>query len=350
VPTLKDISSELGLSVATVSRALNGFPEVNEATRKRVEDAAKRLNYSPNRLAQKLVSGRSDMVGMVINGGPDLTSDRTVIEVMLGLSRRLAERDVDLVFQVGPDDDSVAPYARLLEKNTLDGFIVNAPRADDPRIAFLEQRGVPFVVHGRDRKAPSYAFYDIDNPEVARASVQLLTDLGHSRIAFLNGDAAFAFAGQRLRAFCTAMAELGLPVPEAFVTHGIPSQDYGYASALAMLSGRRGPRPTAFVCASTLIASGVLKAARDRGLAAPADVSVIAHDDALPEFRAIQFHPRLTVTRAPLRDACVPLADKLIDLLGGAPAASLQTSVLAELIIRESTGPVPKGESTCWTT
>lgn len=347
--TLKDISKELGLSVATVSRALNGFPEVNAKTRATVQETAKRMNYTPNQLAQKLVSGRSGMVGMVINGRLDLTMDRTVIEVMLGLSQRLAERDVDLVFQVGPEDDPVLPYRKLLDKNTLDAFIINAPRVDDPRIAFLLDRKVPFVVHGRSEDTPPYAYYDINNAKVTQQSIDLLADLGHKRIALLNGDAGFAFAQQRLAGFQNAMAGHGLTAPDSFVAHGIPSEDYGYASALAMLSGRLGPCPTAFVCASTLIAGGVIMAARDRGIAVPSDLSVIAHDDALPHYRAVQLEPSLTVTRAPLRDACVPLADMLIDLLDGTPALDLQTNKSADLIIRHSTGPVPEQGKTPWT-
>ena len=347
--TLKDISQKKGLSVATVSRALNGFPEVNARTRALVEETARQLNYSPNRLAQKLVSGRSGMVGMLVCGGTDLTSDRSFIEIMIGLSSRLAERDIDLVFQVGQGDDPVAPYRKLIDKNTLDGFILNAPRVDDTRISFLQEQGVPFVVHGRDSDDPAYAFYDIDNPAVAAQSVQLLTDLGHRRIALINGDAEFAFAGQRLAGFRAAMADRRLTAPPEFIFHGLPSEDYGYTSALAALSGRLGARPTAIVCASTLIAAGVMKAARDLSLEVPGDLSIMAHDDALPELRAINFQPSLTVTRAPLRESCVPLADKLIDLLAGVPVERLQTTVPAELIIRDSTGPAPSQETAAWT-
>ena len=82
--TLKDIGAELGLSVATVSRALNGFPEVKPATRDKVREAADRLGYRPNRTAQRLVTGRSGMVGMIVKVRPDLTADQTFVEILTG--------------------------------------------------------------------------------------------------------------------------------------------------------------------------------------------------------------------------------------------------------------------------
>ncbi len=236
----------------------------------------------------------------------------------------------------------------MIERGILDGFILNAPMVADPRVAFLRQKGIPFVVHGQTVDAPDYPFYGIDNKGVSEDSVELLTDLGHRRIALLNGDAANAFARDREKGFHATIAARSLTVPDAFFSEESPSESYGYTQALAMLSGRLGPRPTAIICASTLIAAGVYEAAADLGLSIPADLSVVAHDDALPDFRAVEFSPSLTVTRSPLRDACVPLANHLIDHIAGGEPQILQTQIRAELIVRESTGPVPKGGTDPW--
>ncbi len=345
---LKDISSELGLSVATVSRALNGFPEVNAKTRAKVEATAMRLGYRPNRTAQRLVTGKSNMVGMIAKLNADNLADRTFLEILTGLTAALAERDVDLVLSVDQGDNPVLAYEKMLERGILDGFILNAPMVDDPRVAFLQERGVPFVVHGQTADDVAYPFYGIDNKAVSRDAVQLLAALGHRRIALLNGVRDFAFAQDRERGFREAISDAGINVPEAFIGEETPSESFGYTKALEMLSGRSGARPTAFVCASTMIAAGVLKAANDLGLSVPADLSIIAHDDALPSFRAVEFDPTLTVTRSPLRDACVPLANHLIDHIDGAEGRGLQTLIRAELIVRNSTGPVPKGGKDPW--
>ena len=338
--TLKEISAELGLSVTTVSRALNGFPEVNKATREKVQKAADKLGYRPNRIAQRLVTGRSGMVGMIVKIKPDMSADQTFFEMLTGLTAALATRETDLVLAVDQADDPVLPYKKLLERDILDGFILNAPEVDDPRVAFLQERGIPFVLHGQDRSKPNYPTYGIDNAEVSRASVKLLSQLGHGRIALINGELKAAYACDRADGFLQAMHTCGLSAD--LVRHEASLESHGYTNALDLLS--QDNPPTAFVCASTLIASGVMKAVRDRGLSIPADVSVIAHDDALPQTRAINFEPALTVTRAPLRDACEPLANMLVDHLNGTPAKDLNVILKAEMIVRGSTGPAPKGE------
>jgi LacI family transcriptional regulator len=347
--TLKDISAELGLSVATVSRALNGFPEVNVRTRRQVEEAAKRLNYRPNRLAQKLQSGRSGMVGMIVRPDPKSPADRSFVEIMMGLSQELAVHDIDMVFQVAVDSDPVFPYKRLVEKNTVDGFILNAPRLNDRRFEYLRHQNIPFVVHGRGGGEPDYPYFDIDNAGVGAASVNLMADLGHTRIALLNGPGHWGYAAQRRTGVAATLKARDLNVPQQFLVDDDRDPNFSYRAALGMLSGRYGPRPTAIICASTIFASGVYRAAKDLGMAVPSDLSIIAHDDAVPELRAINFEPSLTVTRAPLRNACRPLAQCLIGAMNGEPLEALQMTAKADLIIRQSTGPVPRQEMTPWT-
>ncbi len=341
--TLKEIANTLGLSPATVSRALNGFPEVNAKTRQAVQDAADKMGYRPNQLAKKLVSGRSGMIGLVLKPMAESDTDPSFYEIMFGLSDQLAKRDMDLVFHAAPGADLLHPYVRLIEKNILDGFILNAPVENDPRIALLKERGIPFVVHGRTEGA-DYAYYDIDNYAAAQDAVHLLIDLGHSKIAFLNGPQDYAFAKERAKGFADAMAGQNLPVPAFAHVRGQATEEYGYTAALSLLSGRTASPPTAIVCASAIVGAGVYRAARDLGISIPDDLSVVAHDDAAPQMRAVNFDPALTVTRSPLREACAPLADAIQQLLNGRPTHELQKLVPAQLIARNSTAPVPQKE------
>lgn len=335
--TLKEISAELGLSVATVSRALNGFPEVNVKTRKKVQDTAARLGYKPNRVAQRLVTGRSGMVGMIVKIKPDMSADQTFFEILTGLTAALSAHDVDLVLAVDQGGDPVKPYQKMLERDILDGFILNASSPHDPRVDFLQDLGIPFVLHGRDRPDPVYPYYDIDNAAVSKDTVNMLYALGHRNIGLINGGLHHAFAVERLAGFETAIAARDLI---GNVANDASLESHGYTAALTMLAGPMPP--TAFICASTVVAGGVIRAVRDRGLRVPDDVSVVAHDDALPLTRAINFDPALTVTRAPLRDACEPLAQILTDHLQGKPLSDCQILVKAELIVRGSSGPAPK--------
>lgn len=345
--TLKQIAKELGLSPATVSRALNGFPEVNADTRKLVQETAKRLKYRPNKIAQKLVSGRSGMVGMIVRINPRSPFDRTFAEIMLGLSSRLAKHDIDLVFQVAGETDPVESYRKMVEKQIVDGFIVNAPTPNDPRITYLTDEGIPFVVHGRTSKTAEHPYFDISNSGVTSTSVRHLTALGHRRIAFLNGEQNAVYALDREEGFNTTMTEHGLMVPPDMIRHGQPYEIYGYENAKEILAS--DTPPSAIICVSTVVANGVYRAASELGLSIPEDLSVISHDDDIPQLRAENFMPPLTVTSSPIQDACGPLADILIARLGHTQSTPLQQVAEAELIVRASTGPVPQRLATPWT-
>mgnify|MGYP000032381345 CR=1 FL=1 len=338
--TLKDIATELGLSPATVSRALNDFPEVNAKTKKRVYEAARRLNYRPNKTAQRLVSGKSGMIGVVLKKPDYQNADPTFFEVTGGLSHFLAEKDLDLIFQVDISDDQIAPYRRLLQKSAVDGFIIQGPPRNDPRIAYLEKKGVPFAVHGKAENGEvDYAFYDIDNYAAGADATKLLAHLGHQKIAFLNGPSDLAFARDRRRGFLDTLSTVGISDGDHWIRNGPQSERFGYDCASALFDAPNPP--TAILCASTPIASGVYECLRQKGLRCPEDVSVVAHDDAIATARAIEFDPPLTVTRAPMRDACQPLADMIGELLEGKSAKDLQNTARAELIVRDSTGPAP---------
>ena len=146
--TLKDISRRSGYSVTTVSRALNGFPDVTEQTRRRIEAVAREMNYRPNQVARKLVSGRSGMVGLVLAAPPSAFEYGHFFEVIAGLSAAFSARDMDFVLHVGSGGDVLTTYNRLINRGTLDGFIVTAPEVEDARIELLLERDVAFVVHG----------------------------------------------------------------------------------------------------------------------------------------------------------------------------------------------------------
>lgn len=345
--TLKDIAAELKLSPATVSRALNGFPEVNAKTRALVQKTAERMNYQPNQFARQLVSGRSGMIGMIIKSTEETYGNVAFFQVMSGLSTILAEDDLDLIFQASRDQDIVAPYERMLKKTSPDAFILMGPEENDLRISYLESKGIPFVVHGRVGDA-RYAYYDIDNRHVTSSMVDMLYDLGHSRIAMINGPEPLSFAQERRDGFLSRMKQHGLNAPHSAIRYGILTADQGYTSALSLLSGRSGPPPSAIICASTTVADGVYRAARDLNLSIPHDLSVVAHDDAIPEMRAVNFEPALTVTRSPIRDASAPLARKVRLLLKGEEPENLQTIAQAEMFIRNSTAPAPSERTAPW--
>ena len=255
--TLKDIGSALGLSAATVSRALNGYPEVNARTRALVEDMAARLHYRPNQIAQKLVTGRSGMVGIIPCQRATEGNSEGYLAFLLGVSERLAANDIDLVVHVAASGDDVAPYRRMVEKQVLEGVIVTAPIWDDARVAYLVSEGMPVVVHGRAGQHVTYPSYDVDHFGVAERGVALLYDLGHRQIALVNGGPAFVASAEFAAGFETATSARRLSLQPSLLTDGGAGEEHGYLTALQALGGASGPSPTAFLCAWTSLAAGV---------------------------------------------------------------------------------------------
>ena len=343
--TLKDIAAELGLSPATVSRALNGFAEVNEKTRARVAEAAERLGYAPNPMARRLVGGRSGLIGMVVPGAGDVSADPSFMEVLAGLGAALTGHGLDLVLHVAPDQADDAALGRLVRRNTFDGFIIIAPRVDDPRPSTLKEAGVPFVVHGRiggseggEDGDHAYDHYDIDNRAAGRIMAEHLLRLGHRRIALVNGPAHLAYAGERRLGHLCALEAAGLPVEDDLMLGDAPSHETGRRLASTMLD--RSDPPTAIACSSTAIASGVYAAAGERGLTIGHDLSVVAHDNAPPHIRSQDFVPPLSVTVAPLTDACEPLAAMIARRIEEPDAPARGTVAPVRLVPRASTGPL----------
>ena len=346
--TLRELARHLGLSPATVSRALNGFPEVGEKTRRRVLEASAELNYKANTSAKRLATGKSGMVGMIFRSARNLLVDPHFVDFLAGLSMALADREIDLIIHTAPPGELLAHDKRFVASGSVDGMIVSAPEHNDERISTLHERGFPFVVHGRTADRVDYPFFDIDNDGAMASATTLLADLGHKRIALLNGPADMAFVAQREGGFRRVLKQRGITVPARFVSHDEMSEELGHRRAAHLLAGAEGPAPTGFVCSSTLQALGVIRAASARGLQVGSDISIIAHDDVLPHLRSEHFAPPLTVTRSPIRDAGTALAEMMVARIGGADPQTLQKVVAADLIVRSSTGAVPKSGGEAW--
>lgn len=334
--TLKDISRHLNLSVTTVSRALNGFPEVKEETRKLVEKAAKELNYQPNQLARKLVTGKSGMVCMIIKDSADLSSNTHFMKTITGLSRSFSEKGMHFILHVSNESDPLEPYRLITNNSMIDGYILTRPKPDDKRIDYLREKNIPFVMHGRLLNDTDYPYYDICNHGVAFTAANHLLDLGHQNITFINGPSDLVFAIQRRQGFIDALKTRD--VGKVDIHHRIMTLENGYEVAKKVLADTK-PRPTAFMCSNTLLAKGAYLAVVEAGLKIPDDISVIAHDDAVPYRQAVDFVPTLTTTYAPLKEAFDPLAKILLQRINNKNKQVTQLNEVGgfELIVREST-------------
>ncbi len=334
--TLRDISRHLNLSVTQVSRALNGHSDVSADTRVRVTDAAKALKYQPNLTARKLVMGKSGIVGLVLPSVPTAPHDSLFVQIVGGLSRHFSNRQMQFVLHIAaPGDDIIEVYRKLINSGSLDGFVLLEPTQGDPRVAYLRERNVPFVLHGRTESSPSYPYFDIDNDAVGYDLTRYLTDRGHRRIAFLNGKAGRSYVESRLVGYVRALAEVGVAFDTSIYLCEEMTEGAGLLGTVHLWSGPP-PYPTAIICGNTLIAKGVFQSLLALGRSVPGDVSVVAHDDELPGIRVTAFPVPLTVTWSPLELSWKPLAAILANAVDGHPIQELQQLGEITLIERDS--------------
>lgn len=338
---LKELANSLGLSPTTVSRALNGYPEVNESTRQRVIAAARAHHYRPNARAIRLATGRAMAIGHVITVSTKHEIVNPVFaDFIAGAGETYSRRGYDMLLSVVNDSDEARAYRELKSGGAIDGIMVHTPRVADPRIPLLHEIGLPFVVHGRATgSVEPYSWLDVNNRRAFRRATEFLLDLGHRRIGLVNGLEFMDFAIRRRSGYEQALQARDI-VPDAELMHSEEmTETYGHRVALRML-GLPDP-PTAFLVSSMIPAIGVRRAIQDLGLTLGRDVSVITYDDELSYLRNGEDVPIFTATRSSVREAGRQAAEMLIDIINNPGHDPLTRMLEAELIMGMSTGPAP---------
>jgi LacI family transcriptional regulator len=330
-PTSADVAARAGVSRTTVSFVINGRADVQipAGTRRRVEDAARELDYHPHGPASQLAAGASLTIGLVMRQSAEqLAADMNLANTLWGLAAAArAEGYRVLVEPLAPADGT---YAGLLRSRRADGLIVSGPRDDDDELAALVRDGFPVVIQGSrpDLDAPSV---DVDNRAGARGAVEHLISLGHREIGCItNAPLHYTAAAERLAGYRDALAAAGISFDPAFVVEGAFDAASGHLGMAELLS--RG-RPTAVFVASDVVAIGALRGVRDAGLRVPGEVSVAGFDD-IPI--AAHVDPPLTTVHLPAGALGETAGRVLLDRIAGRPVPP-RTLLPTELIVRDST-------------
>jgi Transcriptional regulators len=338
---LKQLAELLGLSQTTVSRALNGYPEVSRATRERVLKAAEETGYRPNAAARRLATGRAGSIGLVMPAAPDYYADIHFAEFLSGLGEEAARQDFHFVLMPKKPGEEEDALRWLAASGSVDGVYLAYMQEKDPRIPLMHSLKMPFLIHGRSiGMNEDYPFLDVDNEAAFRDATNLLLELGHRRLALLNGPAGLDFTIRRRKGAEAAMAAKGLALDPAQVHHTAMTDEFGFRGMRQLLE--QETPPTAVLCASTVLALGAIRAVNQAGLRLGRDISLIAHDDVLPLLKPEDFSVPLTTTRSSLRAAGVRIGQRLIDRIKGIETGPEQELWKAELIVRSSTGAAPR--------
>lgn len=338
---LKELSQQLNLSQTTVSRALNGYPEVSEATRKRVAAAAAKFNYSPNVRARTLATGKSMSIGHIIpQSRQNEIANMVFADCMAGASAVYAQNGYTLSLSIVEDDKELSAYRGIAERGAVDGILVQSPIAKDPRIAHLTTLGIPFIVHGRASEVTvPYAWLDVNNKRAIAQATQYLINLGHRRIALINGEEQMDFALRRRAGFCATLEKAGIATASELMSASDMSEPNGHDAAASMLE--LADPPTAFVTSSIILALGIRRAIEERGLHLGDDVSVICFDDDISYLPNRGPCPPFTAMRSSVRAAGARCAELLIQQIQKKSSGLAHELWDAEMVVGASTGPGP---------
>jgi LacI family transcriptional regulator len=331
---LKDLAKTLGISETTVSRALNGYPEVSEKTRLRVLAAAKSAGYRPNPMARSLAVGHTNVVGIIYPLRPNDLSDPMFMDIVDGMADGLEKHQMDLIISPVAPAHELRSYQRMVQARRVDGLVVGRTRIFDERIAYLAKQGMPFVAHGRTQLNEPHAWFDYDNEAGMRLAVERLLNLGHQRIGLISAPLDMNFARQRYDSFIATMQEAGLAANPDYLIENTIDRRTAYQAMQRLLAC--SPAPTAVIVDNHMSGVGVVRALLDAGIEIGREISLIVWgemEDSLAN------HHVTTVHQPEPKRAGTQMIEMLIALIEGTPASDLQVLWQPVLFLGETAGP-----------
>lgn len=332
--TLAQIAAAAGVSTMTASRALAGQPGVSADVRAELRRLAEEMGYETNRVARKLASGSSRVIGVLASG----LDTPFVAALVTAIARAGAAAGNDVLI------DAIIDYERrakggvmqLLQQFT-DGVIAVLPY-EHGFITTLSRARIPVMTIDHPRAHAEFPSVAADSYGGARAALAHLAQLGHRRIAFIGGAPQLESSHERRRAYDDAVAVLGLTRDASLVLDGDYTLEGGRRAAERLLKLKK--RPTALFAANDLSAFGAMAVLQQGGVRIPDEISVVGFDD-IPA--AAQWHPSLTTVRQPVDELGRAAVQTLLALISGLLAPTPQLILPTELVVRESSGPVGAG-------
>ena len=335
---LKDISEKTGFSVTTVSRALGGHDDVNPETRQHIMETAIQMGYQPNGVARQLRNQKTDTIGIIIPSDDTRFSDDFFSELVLGVGFAAAHFGYDLLLSAQTSADEMSAYRRIVGGNRVDGVILARTRKHDPRIAYLKEKHLPFVVSGRSApdEISDFPYIDVDSQSGIAQMTAHLIGLGHVHIGLILPPDDMAFTRYRLDGYKDALLSANLPYRDDYVVYGDLRREGGASATRQLLA--RHPHLSAIVACNDAMALGAMRAVTDMGLRVGVDIAITGFDN-IPS--AEHAHPPLTTVRQPIQDIGQHLVEMLIKLIHREPLGERQILLSPMLIVRESCGAYP---------
>jgi LacI family transcriptional regulator, purine nucleotide synthesis repressor len=325
--TIKEIAKMAKVSHTTVSRALNNSPFINQETKDRILEIAKRLNYVPNFNAKSLVLQKSHNIGLFFSTISKGTSSSFFHETIIGVNNILKNR-YNLLVQ-GIDDYS--DYLSL-DNSRFDGIIIMSQMDSDNAFIYkVVEKSIPLVILNRESNIDSAVNILAAEKEGAYSALKYLVQNGHKDIAILEGKEGFISTVNRKDGYLQALIENKIEIRQEYMVGGNYDIESGYQGMRKLLSLPNVP--TAVFCSNDNMAVGAAKAVHESGLKVPENISIIGFDNS--EF-CKYVTPALTTVKKPIREMSTEGAGRLMDMLEGNEVKGERIYISTELVIRES--------------
>jgi LacI family transcriptional regulator len=333
--SIHEVAKRAKVSIATVSRTINGVPTVAPQLSRRVWKVIEELGYYPNTQARALVSGRSRIFGLIVS---EITNP-FFPEIVQEFEDMAVQHNYEvLVTSTVHDSKRMANSVRRMIERRVDGVAIVTFGMEEALLDNLKSRNVPLVFIDVGPSLSRISNIRIDYLNGIRQAVQHLAALRHRKIAFISGPLTLKSAAARQRAFMQAMKEIGLAVPGEYLVEGNHTMDGGIAAMKQMLA--LPSRPTAVVCSNDMTAIGAMRESYDEGVVVPTDLSIVGFDD----IRFAQFvTPPLTTVRMSQTEIARMAFDALLtEVQRKAPLTTgTEYTLTTSLVLRKSTAMAP---------
>jgi len=309
---IKDLAQHLGVSIGTVSRALNNKIDVNQETRERVLKAAQELAYVPNQAGRSLRQGNTGLIGFILETDPEgmMQGDLFFIRVFDGMQSVLSEYGLNLMVMMSPSSEQSDEYLKkIVARGLADALVLSATRRVDQRIDFLSDQNVPFVTLGRSQTDRGQPWLDLDFEGVVVHAIDRLVAQGHKRIALVVPEKDLNYSTVMQTAYKKQLEKYGLTFDPSLVIEINPGENSGVALASLVLEMEN--RPTAVILSDQLHPFGLYRGLADRGLVPGRDLAMLGVSARL----ASVLSPNLTHYRFKLFDLGQRIAHALIHRL-----------------------------------
>ena len=332
--TIKDIARKAGVSAAAVSKALNGQPDIGEATRDRILKISRELGYTPNMIARNLVKQGNKTVGVLI---PDISTPIYPV-IYKGINEKAMEYGYTLLLgDTKRDLESERKYISIMMENRVAGLLVGPVGNDISHIREAVKNQIPIIYFGGKVNDTMDDYVGSDNYQGAILAAAHLVELGHRRITMICDDLNTKTRSDRVKGYCHVMEENGLNSDVFIDDEGLKGRDCG-RDAMARILANRKEIPTAVFALNDLMAIGVMEALNEAGLRVPDDVSVIGYDD-IP-FASLPMIGLSTIRQPKFRIGEMAMEQLHHRIKGDQQSEERKVILHSELKVRTSTGRI----------